>query len=328
VILKPIDDKSKRLALLEDLQKSPLLDVGQKKWLREELVRTRKGIQGEKESAFYLDSYFKASKNVVVLHDLRFEFGGDVAQLDHLIFNRTSDVFLVETKNYAGNLLINDAGEFTVDYGEAVFGIPSPIEQSHRHERVLRRLFERLEITTRTGASMSFHHVVMVHPKARITRPPNNAFDTSNVIKGDQFPTWYQNFFDEDLAGASGALRAMHGLMNIRSSDTVVEWAEKLKRQHRTANLIALPEFMQPRERPRTPAVKPAAPESPTSSAPETRRVAPPAAADMTAEGEPQKRLICMTCNQKISFAEGKFCWNNPQRFGGLQYCRVHQQGL
>ncbi|WP_088287324.1 hypothetical protein [Ideonella sp. A 288] len=31
------------------------------------------------------------------------------------------------------------------------------------------------------------------------------------------------------------------------------------------------------------------------------------------------------TCGAKLSFAEGKFCWNNEARFGGLQYCREHQ---
>ncbi len=59
MLLKKADDKSKRVALLEDLQKSTLLDTRQKKWLREELGRFRKGIQGEQDSAYYLDQYFK-----------------------------------------------------------------------------------------------------------------------------------------------------------------------------------------------------------------------------------------------------------------------------
>lgn len=326
MILKPIDDKSKRLALLEELQQSTLLDAAQKRWLRDELVRTRKGIQGERESAFYLDNYFKAGKNTVLLHDLRFEFEGEVAQIDHLVLNRACDVFLIETKNYAGNLLINEMGEFTVDYGDAAFGIPSPIEQSRRHERLLRRLFERLEIGTRTGAAIPFHHVVMLHPKARITRPGPNVFDTSNVIKADQFPTWHEKFIDADLAGAAGALRAMHGLMNVRSADTVLEWGEKLKRQHRPANLLSLPEFMQPKVRPQTSTRAPAREENTAeNNAAEHRPASQPAMCHTNEGSEPQKRLICVTCNRKISFAEGKFCWNNPQRFGGVQYCRDHQ---
>jgi hypothetical protein len=32
-----------------------------------------------------------------------------------------------------------------------------------------------------------------------------------------------------------------------------------------------------------------------------------------------------VSCGTKISFAEGKHCWNNAGRLGGLQYCREHQ---
>jgi len=63
MLLKKADDESKRVALLEDLQKSTLLDSRQKKSLREELGRLRKGIQGEQESAYYLDQYFEGSEN-------------------------------------------------------------------------------------------------------------------------------------------------------------------------------------------------------------------------------------------------------------------------
>jgi len=55
MLLKVADDKSKRVALLEELQRSQLLDAHQKGWLREELLRFTKGVQGERESAHYLD---------------------------------------------------------------------------------------------------------------------------------------------------------------------------------------------------------------------------------------------------------------------------------
>jgi len=135
MLIKSADDKIKRLMLLEDLQRSHLLDMSQKKWLREELMRVKKGIQGERDSAHYLDSYFKGSENHAVLHDLRFIVEGDVAQIDHLVISRGGGIYLIETKNYAGNLVINDHGEFTVEYDDIRFGIASPIEQSHRHER-------------------------------------------------------------------------------------------------------------------------------------------------------------------------------------------------
>jgi len=319
MLLKKADDKSKRVALLEDLQKSELLDARQKKWLREELGRLRKGIQGEQDSAYYLDHHFKNSENHVVLHDLRFVVDGDVAQIDHLVINRALGIYLIETKNYAGNVSINAHGEFTVDYDGDRFGVPSPIEQSRRHERVLRRLLERLDIGSRFGGEIQCHHVVMFHPKAIIQRPKPSEFDTRNVIKADQFPTWREQFVDREVAGA----KVLLAIANLRSFDTIKEWGEKLARQHRPMNLLELPEFMQVK--------KPIERTAPAAAAPEpilrTRPSAHlgPAAGDSAESAHGEKKLICLHCKGKISFAEGRFCWNNVGRFKGGQYCREHQ---
>ena len=322
--LKSADDKSKRLMLLEELQRSPALDLSQKKWLRDELMRTRRGIQGERESAHYLDHYFSGTQNNVLLHDLRFVIDGDVTQIDHLILNRMGSVYLLETKNYACNLVINERGEFTAEYENARFGIPSPIEQSLRHEKVLRILLEQLDIVGRTQKHPDFYHVVMLHPKATIERPAAKSFDTANVIKADQFPTWHKRFVDKLGLGT-----LFKSALNMRSLETATEWGEKLKRQHRPADLLALPDFMRPQA-----FHKAAVPESsllppaPKFTAPALARSqaaapAPPAVAALPAE--PAKRLVCARCAVKISFPEGKFCWNNALRFGGLAYCREHQ---
>lgn len=311
MLLKSADDKSKRLALLEDLQKSPYLDFQQKKWLREELQRCKKGIQGERESAHYLDSYFKDGENHAVLHDLRFVLDGDVAQIDHLVLNRTGHFFLIETKNYAGDLMINERGEFTVQYDQDAFGIPSPWEQSRRHERILAKILDRLEISGRLDKLPDFHHVVMMHPKAIIKRPENAVFDTSFLIKADQFPTWHGKFVEK--VGAGTLIKA---LFNIRSPETITEWGEKLKRQHRPSDLLALPEFMKPKVKFTEP---PAA--SPTPAPAPVTSNAPP----MATANAPAKKLICAHCGAKITYQEGKFCWNSSKRFGGLQYCRDHQ---
>jgi hypothetical protein len=301
MLLKKADDKSKRLALLEDLQKSSRLDVRQKTWLQEELERVRKGIEGERETAHILDRLFRDSKNSALLHDLRLVVDGDVAQIDHLIISRLGEMILIETKNYGGSVKINSLGEFTMEYGRQKFGIPSPMEQSRRHERVLQKLLDRLGIANRVGTAIKCHHVVLFHPKAIITRPPASELDTSAVLKADQFEKWLDKFINED----TGTLSVVIGLANVRSSETVKEWGEKLIRQHRPENPLELPDFIQPK--------------SPPTTKPIEVRAAP------SAGGEDKKRLICLHCNSKISFPEGKFCWNNEARFKGGQYCREHQ---
>ena len=317
MLLKKADDKSKRLKLLEDLQQSHALDARQKEWLQQELDRLRKGIQGERDAAHYLDNYLADGKNSVLIHDVRFVLEGETAQIDHLLINRLADVFLFETKNFSGNLRISDNGEFSVNYGRREFGIPSPLEQSRRHERVLAKLLARLEIKPRVGSQFQFHHVVLVDPKATITRPSPKTLDTSMVIKADQFPAWHKKFGDKDV----GVLDAFRGLANLRNTDTVREWGEKLLRQHRPADLLNLPDFMLPT----APAQAPAPVINAPAPVPPAPKLPVGAGATPAALRAAPKTLVCAHCGSKISFPEGKFCWNNERRFGGLQYCREHQ---
>ena len=313
--LKKADDKSKRLELLTELQQSSHLTPSQKSRLKDEYHRVLKGMQGERDAAFYLDSYFKNRAYYVVMHDLRFVVEGDVAQIDHLVISRAEGMFLFETKNYAGNLIINEMGEFTAVYGRDRYGIQSPIEQSHRHERVLRTLLKTLGITPRLGGNMDFHHIVLLNPQAIITRPPSKTFDSSGVIKADQIPSWYKQFADNKELGAFGALKL---LSNVRSTETIREWGEKLIGQHRPADLLVLPDFIKPQPQITTHRPQTAPPADGSSGGGLAAKLSLPTEA-------PSKKLLCAHCGQKITYAEAKFCWNNEKRFGGRQYCREHQ---
>jgi hypothetical protein len=208
------------------------------------------------------------------------------------------------------------------------------IEQSKRHERILHRVLERLEIKNRNGGPMDLFHVVMLHPQAQITRPPAKAFDTRNVIKADQFPTWHSQFAEKE--GGVGAV--LRFAVNIRSLDTIKDWGEKLVRQHRPANQLDLPEFMQPsKPAPTTQRPDVSKPEAAVAQRPHVAFDGPARSSEPEGGGAkgtsvlspaPEKKLICAQCSVKISYPEGKFCWNNSRRFGGLQYCREHQSNF
>lgn len=344
MLLKTADDKSARVKQLEALEKSHRLDAGQKLWAKRELGRLLKGIQGERESAYYLERRYVESSTHVLLHDLRLDIDGEVAQIDHLLINRGGAFYLIETKNYAGNLVISEHGEFSVEYGDDRFGIPSPIEQGKRHESVLRKALDRLGLGARALQTDVFH-LVMLHPKATIQRPDAKSFDTSNVIKADQYETWHQKFVDK-----LGTLTVLKSLANARSLETIKQWGEKLMAEHKPANLLLLPDFI---EKALTPPVQstPTIPPRPTTRPPAAPRpaapvevrsnpslmkapTANPAKAGIDASVSPAnpgfaptgaKKLICNHCGNKISYEEGKFCWAYPVRFGETQYCREHQ---
>ena len=289
MLVKSANDKSKRLQLLDSLQSAPLLSAQQRDWLKKEYWNVRNGIEGERDASHYIDRHFHGGENHVVLHDLRLIDEGDVAQIDHLIIGRGFIFYLLETKCFRGDMLINDQGEFMVDYGKGRrFGIPSPIEQSKRHEAVLLRVLDRLGIAGRTQEKPLIKHAVLIHPKGIITRPDPKRFDTRDVIKADQFGTWRERFVDKGL----GVGKVLMAMLNLRSLDTIAEWGQMLKRQHRPQDLFALPDFMKSRQ---------AAPAPEEQRAPPT----PPAQGSNEAPGDnsPKKRL---SCGSKISYAEGR----------------------
>lgn len=323
VLIKSADDKSKRLELLRSLQSSPLLDAKQKAWLRDEWGRTTRGIQGERDAAFHINSHFEGGQNHVVLHDLRLEVNGEVAQIDHLLINRLFHFYLFETKCFSGEVTINDRGEFSVRYpGEAPFGIPSPLEQSRRHERMLAKLLDRLGLNGRLGTRPTFHHAVLMHPKAIIHRPPRQVFDSDSVIKADQIGEWHDRYVQKRI----GLVQALASAVNLVSFDSLVEMARQIARQHRPQDPLQLPDFMAPRPAPQ-PSARPAVARAPATADVPHAATAAPAQPDHGVTPDPalKRRLVCVACGDKISFAEGKFCWNQEARFGGFQYCRAHQ---
>lgn len=316
MLIKSADDQTRHLQLLEGLQSSPLLDRWQKDKLREHLQRKKTGLQGERDAAHYIDTHLADGANHAILHDLRIEVDGVVAQIDHLIIGRGFHFFLLETKNFGGNLSINAAGEFTVDYGREKFGIESPIEQSKRHEVVLLRVLDELGIVGRLRQPPKIFHAVLLHPRAVISRPPTASFDTSNVMKADQFETWRQK-----TIGAIGVASVLGLVANIASSETISEWGKLLVTRHRPTKPLDLPSWLKPQAAKAAPIAK-TTPAAKSPPAPAYVAAAPPPAKLADTE---RRKLICSTCGAKISYPEGKFCWNNEKRFGGSQYCREHQ---
>ena len=197
----------------------------------------------------------------------------------------------------------------------------SMAKQSLCHERVLTRMLERLGIAGRTQKQLDIHHVVMLHPKAIIERPAMKSFDTGNIIKADQFPTWHKNFME-----SIGVGKLFKTVLNLQNVGTIKEWGERLLRQHRPDDLLALPDFMRPSEYPPTTASTPRVLSSTAivKAPPHQTEIKTLTNASPFTE-ERARRLVCARCAVKISFAEGKFCWNNSKRFGGLAYCREHQ---
>lgn len=282
----------------------------------------RQGIKGEKDAAYYINADYRDDPDCAVLHDLRIVEEGEVAQIDHLLIRRAS-MILLETKNFTGNVRINAQGEFSVLYPSGKrMGIASPLEQSRRHEKILRKLLDRLGIKARLGASIPMQHLVLFHPQTILQRPDSKAFDTSRVIKADQLRAWLDHFVNEQIDILDFfKLTAT----NLRSADTVREWAEKIKRQHRPENPLELPPFMAPLRGPTSSPAAPVSPVSPVSPITPAQTPSPSAPQARPASPAPAPAPVCATCGQALTARVIAWCQDHADLYGGQLYCREHQ---
>lgn len=229
MIVKLSDSKQAQLDELKQLLAFDCLSTNQRELISKEIYNLKQGVLGEQNSEYEINFYLKDSKNWAVIHDLRIEHNGRVAQIDHLLINRFLDVFVIETKNFSADLQINEQGEFTAWYNKKPIGIPSPLAQNDKHIEVLKALSKTLPLPTRLGVTLmpSFTSVVMVSNKQRITRPKN--FDTKSIIKAEKILEWVTKT-NTDNASLG---RIFGSLAKMVSGETVMEIAEIFTRHHR-----------------------------------------------------------------------------------------------
>jgi hypothetical protein len=199
--------------------------------IERELRAVRSGVSGEKDSAYYIDFYFGNSKNWAVIHDLRLEHKGQVAQIDHLLINRSFDMYVLESKNYSYKLKITPEGEFQTYNGKEWTGIPSPIEQNKRHIHLLGLFLKHYNILPkRVGISIrpKFRNLILVSPKSVIRRPLKKKFDTSSIIKADTLRTKIDQEVDKQ-----NFLGDLAAISKVCSSSTLMNTARTLARFHK-----------------------------------------------------------------------------------------------
>lgn len=310
MLIKSADDKTTAAAELEALYESAPRE--KKAVILQELKNLRAGTRGERESAYELDFYIAKSNNVALIHDLRLEIDGRVAQIDHVFINRLMEVYVVETKHFSQGLSINERGEFMAWYNGRAVGIPSPLSQNDRHLEVLRDALKQIQMPKRLGFTLnpSLRSLVMISKNAKISRPADAKFDSSNVMKADQFSDWYDKAFAKNTAS----------LAKLVSSDTIVDIANQLAAMHRPIAFNYRGKFGL--------APAPAAPPATSTVAPTVYRHPPleELADEVSAAQESSltssSKYTCAKCDCGITYVVAKFCWSQKQKFGGEAYCR------
>ena len=179
-VIKEFESRNADIECLEGLIQESSHNVQLKKRLEIELRKVKIGDHAEKNASYLLSSLFKDSTASFLINGLRLELGDDIAQIDHLSFDDLGIVRLFETKTFSTGIKIDDEGTFWRwdAYNKSYVEIPSPIEQSKRHERVVRRAFEQIGYKPEL-----IKHFVVVDYQAKLIKP-KKGFE--NVCRPDR----------------------------------------------------------------------------------------------------------------------------------------------
>lgn len=232
MIIKSFQDRGSDIEALASLAARPDCPPRTRNDIEVEQRKIRAGQKGEKDAAYSIDFFLGLRDEWAVIHDLRLEWQGRVAQIDHLLINRMLDVWVCESKHFSEGVSINEHGEFTSFFNNRPRGIESPIEQNHRHVKVLESVLGSsiLPLPTRLGMTIrpNIRSVVLVSAQARISRPKQAFPGVETVIKADQLRSTINRAMD--AMGVAGTFLAATKIIGV---DTLRELADGLARLHR-----------------------------------------------------------------------------------------------
>lgn len=328
MIIKAADAKNDQIAILKELAGRRDASVDIRNRIEQEIRNIQAGIKGEEEAAYEIDFHFGPAKNYAVIHDLRIEVEGRVAQIDHLVIGRFLDIWVCETKYFYEGIAINEQGECSSFFNNKPAGIASPFEQNKKHIMVLGSLFKSgiVPLPRRLGVDIkpNMISVVLVSKNARISRPKAKIVGIENIIKSDQFRTLIERYNERDTNPLL--------MTKLIGTDTLENFAREIAEQHKPIVFNWAGKFGLSASYPMcAPAPVTTTKQNTPASLP-APAVVPVRSDDVGAarenEKKPKKKLICVTCSEPVAYHVARFCWLNKNRFGENIYCRGCQQAV
>lgn len=177
------------------------LGVAQRREIDQKLRFMRAGLRAEEEAAYHIELFFGRSPNFMTIHDLRFEVGGYSAQIDHLVLNRLSEIWVCESKHFVEGATINEQGEWSRRYRREEHGMESPIAQNRRHILLLKRAFDDGLVVKPRRFGLApmkpvFRSLVLISKDATIKRPRRRVPDLDQVIKVEEIDKHIRDAID------------------------------------------------------------------------------------------------------------------------------------
>jgi len=228
MILKEIDSKNEEIQQLNKLSKI-CKNQKIKKSIQLDLVRIKNGYESEKNNAYYLDFISKDSKRHYLLHDIRIEYNGRVAQIDHLIISRLG-IELLESKSFSGILTINQDGSLSVDYGKSKKTFPNPTEQNKRHAKVLIDFINsKIELPSniKLFGGIPIETKVLINPKTTIS----NKTLPDGFVRTDSFFTIRDS--ESEKMSTISAFKSLGKIMTLGRALEIAKLLIKFHKPHK-----------------------------------------------------------------------------------------------
>lgn len=309
MILKEQDDRWRDIRILEGFLKDPRCDLRVKGRIENEIRKLKAGDRGERTAAHVLDTRYGKSANWILMHDLRVVHDGEVAQIDHLLVNRLLDFWVLESKNFANGVKINDHGEFVTFIDNRPRGADSPIEQNRRHLMILQRMIDGggLTLPTRLGFTLKprLRSLILISGGS-ISRPRVPVAGIETVIRSDQAPTYI------DKADARGNALDVARLIG---KERLVELGAHLMALHQPIQFDWERRLFGSASRPdRAP---------PVAATPSLRSGGQGPTSTKTL---PKTELACEDCSVEVTKGIAHYCRQHGERFDNRLLCRPCQE--
>lgn len=308
MLIKQLDDRSHEVESLDRLIGREDIPRKLKDEMAKQLRLFKAGMRGEKDAAYEIDFHYgDTTQNWAVIHDLRIEHEGRIAQIDHILINRFLEFWVCESKSYSEGMSINEHGECAMYWQGRAKGIASPYEQNAKHIHVLESLCgtDILDIPKRLGLRIQpkFRGMILVSKTAKISRPASKGWWNEGIIKADQLRTHIEKKIDEEISPLMAA--------RIISSEALESLARKLAQLHRPVRNDWLAKFGL--DGLHETAIK--------QNVATYVEVAPSVSVEKNKLGQ-----VCGHCGVAVGNDVAYFCRLRKQRFAGNLYCRECQK--
>lgn len=221
---------------LEDL-KSIRNQINNTEEIDKDIKYMEYGIQGEKEIAFELKN---AHIGMYVLHDVTFEYEGNRAQIDYLIFSRGC-FYIVECKNLYGNITVDSNGQF---YRESEYdgkkikeSIYSPYTQAVRHQDIMKKVWsshhgkvDNFLFGNRLEKDWFKPIVVLSNSKSILNIKYAPKEIRNNILRADQLVNYIKNDiskYDKDMFSSEKGLKKTAEVWLSRQVPNITSFANK-----------------------------------------------------------------------------------------------------